>query len=68
MRFLLLAQFCADEFDEFDKMVVEGAVGLKEVVGFGVKVEVVKPVNNVIVREVVIAKIYKREIITYEPN
>jgi hypothetical protein len=55
MRSLLLAQFCADEFDEFDKMVVKGAVGLKVVVGFGVEVEVVKSVNNVTVEEVVIA-------------
>jgi hypothetical protein len=58
MRYLLLAQFCADEFgefDEFDKMLVKGAVGLKVVVGFGVEVEVVKLVNNVTVEEVVIA-------------
>jgi len=57
MRSLLLAQFCADEFDEFDKMLVKGAVRLKVVVGFGVEVEVevVKSVNNVNVEEVVIA-------------
>ncbi len=56
MRSLLLAQFCADELNEFDKMLVKGAVGLKKVVGFGVEVELVKSVNNVTVKEVVIAK------------
>jgi hypothetical protein len=55
MRSLLLAQFCADEFDEFDKMLVKGAVRLKVVVGFGVEVELVKSVSNVNVEEVVIA-------------
>ena len=55
MRLLLLAQFCADQLDEFDKMVAKGAVELRVVVGFGVEVEVVKPVNNTNNEEVVIA-------------
>jgi hypothetical protein len=48
MRFLLLAQFCADKPGEFEKVVVKGAfVEFKEVVELkvGVGVELIKAVN-----------------------